>query len=385
MDSYTRTTTRGLGTNLMDSLKGVVIGLLLFLASFVVLWMNEGRLNMSTVAKKAAVLTPGAVDPAMNGKWVSLTAPVTLSSQLEDPRFINAGPYLKIDRDAEMFAWVEKKDTKEEKQLGGSTKVITTFTYTKEWVSVGSVKDSNTFDTPRGHENPRTSITSSTFSAPLAMIGAYSFSPKETELPSGERLTLTSALVKPGLTVQGDYVYIPAYPLMAAPGAAPGASSVFSMTTELGDVRLSFRVVRVPVVSTIFGLTSGGAIAPYVAEDGDSFVRLFASDRETAIKTLSSEFTTMTWILRLVGFLLMWIGLQLSFGPINTALDILPFLGSAGRFLVGVVIFPIALALTIVTILISIVFHNIYLLIGVIVLLVALVAWRARSRKSATK
>jgi hypothetical protein len=385
MDSYTERTTRGLGTNLMDSIKGVGIGLLLFLASFVVLWMNEGRLDMSKVAKKAEVLAPGAVDPAMNGKWASLTAPVTLSSPLEDPQFINAGPYLKIERDAEMFAWVEEKESKEEKKVGGSTETITTYKYNKQWTSVASVKSAGNFKIPKGHENPSTNISSDSFSASQAMIGPYRFSPKDTDLPSGEKLALTPALVKSGFAVQGDYVYLPAYPSMVAPGAAPGAALVVSSTVELGDVRVSFRVVRIPSTSTIFGVANNGMMTTYVAEDGGSFLRLFASDREAAIKTLSTEFTTMTWILRLVGFLLMWIGLQMFFGPINTALDILPFLGSAGRFLVGVVIFPIALVLSIVTILISIVFHNIYLLIALLVVLVGLVVWRARSRRSATK
>ena len=43
---------------------------------------------------------------------------------------------------------------------------------------------------------------------------------------------------------------------------------------------------------------------------------------------------------------------------INTLLDIIPFLGSAGRFLVSVVMFPIAFILSVVTILISIIAHS---------------------------
>jgi hypothetical protein len=385
MDSYTEKTTRGLGTNLMDSIKGVVIGLLLFLGSFAVLWINEGRLDMSKVAKKAEILAPNAVDLAMNGKWVSLTAPVALSGSLEDPQFLQAGPYLQIERDAEMFVWVEEKESKEEKKVGGSTETTTTYKYTQRWTSVGSVKAASSFKIPKDHDNPTTNISADRFSAAQAMIGPYGFSPKDTDLPSGERLTLTPALVKPGVAIQGDYLYLPAYSSMVSPSAAPGAVPVVSSTAALGDVRVSFRVVRIPSTATIFGVANNGTITKYVAEDGDSFLRLFASDREGAIKTLSSEFTTMTWVLRLVGFLMMWIGLSLFFGPINALLDILPFLGSAGRFLVGVAIFPIALVLTLVTVLISIIFHNIYLLIAILVLLVGLVFWRARSRRSATQ
>ena len=50
-DSYQSVTSRGLGDNLIESIKGIVVGVILFLVSFPVLWWNEGRLDISTVAK----------------------------------------------------------------------------------------------------------------------------------------------------------------------------------------------------------------------------------------------------------------------------------------------------------------------------------------------
>ena len=80
--------------------------------------------------------------------------------------------------------------------------------------------------------------------------------------------------------------------------------------------------------------------------------------REEAIQALATEHKTVGWVLRVVGFLMMWFGLIMFFGPINTLLDIIPFLGSAGRFLVSVVMFPIALVLSLVTIILSIIAHS---------------------------
>jgi hypothetical protein len=54
----------------------------------------------------------------------------------------------------------------------------------------------------------------------------------------------------------------------------------------------------------------------------------------------------------------MWIGLMLFFGPINALLDIVPFLGSAGRFLIGIAVFPVALVLSAFTIILAIIAHN---------------------------
>ena len=60
---------------------------------------------------------------------------------------------------------------------------------------------------------------------------------------------------------------------------------------------------------------------------------------------------------------MMWFGLMMFFGPINALLDIIPFLGSAGRFLIGIAMFPIALILSSVTILLSIIAHSPILLV----------------------
>ena len=59
----TTTRTSWLG-NIMNSFGGVLFGIILFVVAFPVLWFNEGRTNMATVAK-ASVLVDGA-RPKMN-------------------------------------------------------------------------------------------------------------------------------------------------------------------------------------------------------------------------------------------------------------------------------------------------------------------------------
>ena len=41
-DSFTEVTSQGLGSRLMESIKGVLVGLVMFIAAFPVLWINEG-------------------------------------------------------------------------------------------------------------------------------------------------------------------------------------------------------------------------------------------------------------------------------------------------------------------------------------------------------
>jgi hypothetical protein len=113
--------------------------------------------------------------------------------------------------------------------------------------------------------------------------------------------------------------------------------------------------------------------------------RVFVNtDREGAIQEMNTEYVVIGWILRLVGFLLMWIGLGLCFGPITAFLDVLPFLGSAGRFVIGLVALPVALVLSVITIVISILAHNILALIVLLGLLIGgVMLWSKLSKRQA--
>ena len=50
----TITRTSWLG-NIMNSFVGVLLGIILFLVAFPVLWFNEGRTNMATVAQSSVL------------------------------------------------------------------------------------------------------------------------------------------------------------------------------------------------------------------------------------------------------------------------------------------------------------------------------------------
>lgn len=80
----------------------------------------------------------------------------------------------------------------------------------------------------------------------------------------------------------------------------------------------------------------------------------------------------MLWIMRVVGFLIMWFGLMLFFEPVSTLFDILPIFGSLSRGIIAVASFVVALALSVVTIIISLVVHNIVALIIVVGIIIAL-------------
>jgi len=96
---------------------------------------------------------------------------------------------------------------------------------------------------------------------------------------------------------------------------------------------------------------------------------------------LAEEHNTAVWAVRLIGFLLMWGGLFLFLNPLNAILKVLPWLGTAGRWMTGIITFPVALVLTVITVIIAIVAHNVWLLIGVIAAIGGFIYWRSTQKK----
>src|SRR5215475_364000 len=109
MADYVERTHTGLLGNLGNAIKGVVVGLILFVASFAVLWWNEGRTDMSEVAKLSKPAPADKVDPALEGQFVSVTGPLQCDAKLEDPSYLNPVQAITLYRNVEMYAWVEKK------------------------------------------------------------------------------------------------------------------------------------------------------------------------------------------------------------------------------------------------------------------------------------
>ena len=353
-NSFTTSTTTGYGTRIGKSFAGVLLGIVMFFGSFVLLYWNEGRTDLSSIAKTAVELPSDAVstDAAVQGKLVSTSGVVTSNELLTDDLYLQPGKYLEVDRTAEMYAWVEKKTEKSHTNVGGSETTDTTYDYAMEWTS--DPQPSTAFQYPAEHENPDVTVPSDTFTVGSLAVGAYEVA-GDVELPSTTPLALKKDLVdlSADAKLSGDYVFL-------------GKGTVTS--PKLGDTRISYSVLDSGFDGTVFGKLASAKITQSVDTDGNELYRVFSGSRDEAIATLHSEFVTMGWVWRLVGFLLMWFGLAGVLGPISTLLDILPFLGSTSRFLVSVVTFPIALVLTVVTVIISMILHSLIALIIVLAL-----------------
>jgi uncharacterized membrane protein HdeD (DUF308 family) len=337
VDSYTEITEQSFLSRILGSIVGVIFGLLLFLGSFALIYFNEGRVDASNIARTAVSLAPGSVDASANGKLVAVSGAVTADGVTGDGMFLKAGPYVAVQRKVEMYAWDEDSSTSSSNNVGGSSTSRTTYTYKREWTSHPTA--TSDFKVAQGHENPSLPFEGSLTRAKSAKVGAYGIDMSSIEMSDLKPLALSADKValQSGASLAGNYVYV-------------GKGS--AQAPQVGDVRVSYATLDSGASATVFGKLDGSKITAYVDRTNTRLFRAFPGTREEAVGTLSSEYQTLTWILRAVGFLMMWIGLTMLFGPLTTLLDVLPILGSAGRALIGLVTFPLALVLSAATILV---------------------------------
>lgn len=366
-DQFTKVTTKGLGQRTANSVGAALMGVVMFFGSFGLLYWNEGRTDLSSVAVNAVRLDPQTVSSEAEGQLVSVTGEVASDAAIGDDLFLAEGSYLLVERNVEMYAWVEETEEETSTNVGGSETTTTTYNYVKEWTA--NPKQESEFEYPEGHENPELTIESDAWTVNEFKVGEYAVD-GGVDMPAASDLSLTEEIVSLSSgadLANSSYIFL-------------GNGTLAN--PQLGDVRVSYTVLEPGFTGTVMGELQDGTIKNYTDVEGNSIWRLFTGSHDEAIATLHNEFVVMTWILRLVGFFLMWFGLMSVFGPLATLLDILPVFGSTTRFLVGLVTFPIALVLSAVTIIVSMILHNLIAVIIAVLVVAGLVIWYFKNKRA---
>jgi hypothetical protein len=375
----TEVTSQSWGGRIKESIKGFIFGLGLFAFAFPVLWMNEGRAVKTEKSLKegqgAVVSVPSdKIDAANEHKLVHLTGRATTDETLKDADFLVARNAIKLRRTVEMYQWEEKKEEKERKKLGGGTEKVTTYSYAKAW-SDDTIDSANFKES--GHDNPSAMpYPSGEQSATKVTLGAF---------------TLSSSLV--GKMNQFETVPVDDKNLSALPKKmrsqlkiADGAfyAGANPADPQIGDARVKFAAV-VPEDVSVVAQQEGNSFQPYKAQAGMDIEMLKRGiiGAQQMFEAALKENTIMTWILRIVGFVMMFIGLALLFRPLSVLGDVVPMFGSVLAFGTGLAALSIAAVLSVGTIGVAwIVFRpvlGIVLLAAAIGLLV-LVAMRGKKR-----
>ncbi|WP_218578410.1 TMEM43 family protein [Vineibacter terrae] len=381
-DSFTETTQTSWFGRLKQAIVGVLIGLLLIPVSVVLLFWNEGR-----AVTTARSLTEGAgivqsvsadrVDPANQGKLVHVAGPLTLGGSVSDAEFGVTAQAVRLIRKVEMYQWKEESRSETRKKLGGGEETVTTYSYVREWSD--RLHDSTRFKQPGNHHNPPMRYSSRSVTVAKASLGAFDASPNVLgRLSGGEPLSVDAAAEARARQTVGEPVRVVDGRLYV--GRDPDSP-------QIGDLRISYEAVTASQISVV-AQQAGNGFAPYQTAAGDRLLMVEkgvvpAAQMFTAAQDAN---TVMTWILRAVGALVMFIGFVLFFRPLSVVGDVIPFLGD----IIGLGTGAIGLAMTAVLSAITIAVAWLYYrpIVGILVLVVgvgiALGLWfLGRGRRSA--
>ncbi len=368
-DSFTEVTTMGIGGRLMNSIKGVAVGFIMFLASFPLLWINEGcavRTARSLEEGQGAVVSVPSdkVEAGNEGKLVHLTGLASTEDTVKDLDFGVGAKGIRLERKVEMYQWDESSRSRSSRRVGGSRTTSKTYTYKKEWSEKRI--DSKNFRHQEGHENPPTmAYRSNKFTAGNVTMGAFKLSSALVDMMSGgeslsvDASTLPEAFKAKAVAHAGGYY-------LGADAANP----------QIGDMRVSFKLVKPRDVSVI-ARQIRDSFEEYPTQAGEALLMLDMGTQssEAMFQAAHAANALRTWILRAVGFFVMFFGLMLIAGPIVTVADIIPFFGSLMGMGAALFAGVFSAALSLITVAIAWVFYRpvlgVALLGGAIALVIA--------------
>ena len=356
------TTRIGFFTRIKNAIAGVLVGILLFFASFVVLYVNEGLQKLSAVVEDATLISGSETNVEGVIKYtgtVSATSPIR-----GDNQFLSGGEFLFLDRTVEVFSWDEIQTTTTDSNVGGSQTQTTSYSYEKRWL--GEPTNSSSFKEPAGHENKQKTIFDSRNFSSGVSIGNYSLTDvRNIKLHNIDEINLSD------YTVSGDVfenrVFI-----------SKTSGSTYS-NPAIGDHRITYRGIELNEEMTFVGALRSGNLRKY--DDEVKAYDLFVGDSKDAQATAKKEDSFRIWMLRLVGFLMMAIGLFMVVNPFVILLDVIPIFGSVGRFVALLASFLIAFVMSLLTILVSIIFHNVIALSVTIVLSIVVAIYFFRKKR----
>lgn len=329
--AYVEKTTTSYGKRLKDSIGGIGFGFLLLIAGIVLLFWNEGRTVKTTKMLKEAqsqvveLTDLNQVDPSFEGKLVHAMGFANTTDSLYDSQFKVGVRGIALHRTAEYYQWVEHSQSESKDKIGGAEETTTTYTYELEWVS-DPVSSADFHDPAYRNENTvKQNVEDLDLYAKDVTFGAYNLNNNQIRSIGGEMPLQVDST--------SNVIYIGENP------AKP----------DVGDVRITFTKV-LPAEVSIVATVAGNTFVPFEAKNGKTFTALRMGDvaQEEIFEEEHATNKMLLWVLRFVGFFLVFIGLKSIFGIVETLLKVLPFLANIVGWGVGLVCGLVAFVWTLV-------------------------------------
>lgn len=367
----TETTSTSWFSRLGNSLKNIVLGILFVIGTVILLFWNEGRAVKTEQGLKEGLSSVISVssdkkDTYNEGKLIHFTGMTNVPDVLTDEEFSVTKEALKMKRTVEVYQWSEETKSKTVEKLGGGTDTTTTYTYIKKWSD--SIIDSTNFKESELHQNPNSKlITDKEWIAEDVTVGAFSISKDMLSALNGyqpvslsqDMINLESTTMSAQLQLVGSTIYY-----QTKDAAVP----------EIGNTRITYEVIAPQDISVVYK-QQGESLVPYQTKNGSiiSMIQTGKATAEEMFKNAQESNKTMTWILRVVGILFMFIGFQMIFSVLQVIGSVVPFIGRIIGMGTGLVAGILTVILASVVIAVAWIFYR--PIIGIGLLIVAIGAY----------
>ena len=398
--AFTETRTTGYGSRLGNSCMAIPMGIILFLVATALLWWNEGRAvhraqDIKQVAKTAQSIGDiSNANTSLDGQLIHTTGTASTEDILSDDLFGIKTNALAIVRSAEYYQWKENEKHETKDKLGGKQEEIITYTYERDWTA--DPINSSRFKDPdyQGVNNVIWEIEDMRVIASNVSFGTYTLpelfisdivskqsdnvsplmisadNPALKQLNEnvmkalGENVRPEAAQVKDSLAyvhVFGNQVYI---------GFNPAKPSI-------GDIRLTFEQLAPSCNISLIAVPTNGTFTTFQAKhDANEYeLRVGTWTLDQMIKQANDENATLTWILRILGVIIVIAALKMIFGILVTILKLVPFLASIMNLGVSLVCGVLGFVWSLIVIAIAWIFYRPLLGIALLVIAAGLVYW----------
>lgn len=360
-NTYTTQSVRTYGKRVKNSFIQSIVGLILFLASFVVIFTNE-RISINTEKMlehgldNVISVSSDNIISENDGKLIHFVGKAETTEVIKDDLFPVEIKGIYLSRDVSMYQWSEQVSEKTKVKTGGNEEVITTYTYNQTWSN--EQIDSSKFWN-KDYKNPLMPIASYSRYVKELNVGSFALTSSFIErLSKSEDLNLSknTTNLPDGFNYKENYFY----------------KSENIEQPKIGDLKVNFSYVPLQTVSIIGG-QQGNQIAPYSTEYGDIIIAYQGNFTAEELFTQELENNkTRTWFIRFLGFIMMFSGLRMFVGIIGTILSVLPFLQPTFTFISTPIIFMISLITSLITISLAWLFFRPLVSLGLLVVVIIL-------------
>ena len=343
---------RSYGQRQSGSFRGKAGGFFLFVFATVMLFWNEGNFVSTKRALQEAesvvvrVNDVSNVDPSLNGKLIHASAFAGTKNVLTDELFGIREMAISITRKVEYYQYVEYAHTETRERAGGGEETITTYTYQKVWTT--SPVDSKEFATSsyRSSNFLLANIKARTLYAQEVTFGGYLLPlflvetiggsiPVDVSLTPGELAHLEEEVAPKKTTPEGNSAQMVrnAEPESTpTPMVHPNGNTVYfgksASSPNIGDVRVTLTKIM-PTGISIIAQVNGSTFEPYTAANGKVVSKLSMGTVSAGTMFADAHSTNSmgTWMLRLIGFLLVIASLKFMLGSLSGLFNKIPFFG----------------------------------------------------------